>query len=233
GNGIILQIGSDKVGIGEEEEIDIDVPPEIKNDRTMVPIRVIAEIFNEKVIWEEGTKSVYIGEIPKKRIKGEVSIYVDEIKVVDVKLEGQLDDILLPTNEILKARNDGLKYYKQELAKNVPKEELEALESIGTFDPYGLRFEKKGEYQKEDAYLIGSHEAYLMYFPKTGEIAVNSFDEKDDGKYGEVYNRYIKAEPKPVIKDGKIYIPLKYLARAIRCHYSMDSDGNIHLNGIR
>ncbi|MDO5725206.1 MAG: copper amine oxidase N-terminal domain-containing protein [Tissierellia bacterium] len=55
-----------KLFIGKKEvinngKVDItDVAPVIKKDRTFVPLRYIAEAFNQVVIWDEASRSVYI-----------------------------------------------------------------------------------------------------------------------------------------------------------------------------
>lgn len=45
----------------DEIKQDLDVAPKIINDRTFVPIRVIAEAFNQKVNWDNVAKTVAIG----------------------------------------------------------------------------------------------------------------------------------------------------------------------------
>ena len=49
-------------GVTEErgEEIALDAPAEIVNDRTMVPVRAVAEAFGAEVSWDNETKSVII-----------------------------------------------------------------------------------------------------------------------------------------------------------------------------
>jgi hypothetical protein len=47
-------------------EISTDVPPEIKNGRTMVPIRVISESLGYNVNWDDVTKTVKIGMSQEK-----------------------------------------------------------------------------------------------------------------------------------------------------------------------
>jgi hypothetical protein len=42
------------------EEITLDAPPQIMNDRTMVPLRAISESFKANVMWDEASVSVYI-----------------------------------------------------------------------------------------------------------------------------------------------------------------------------
>ena len=54
--------------------IQTDVAPEIKNGRTMVPIRVIAEALGCEVEWEQATQTVKIISI-KKYITPSASCY--------------------------------------------------------------------------------------------------------------------------------------------------------------
>ena len=56
---IILKIGS-KTIIVDNKKYNLDVAPELVNDRTMLPIRAIAEHLNCKVDWENDTRSVII-----------------------------------------------------------------------------------------------------------------------------------------------------------------------------
>lgn len=56
-NQIKLTIGSEKAYLNGEEHT-LDTPPEIINDRTMLPIRFIAESFGYGVSWDDPTKTV-------------------------------------------------------------------------------------------------------------------------------------------------------------------------------
>lgn len=58
---IKLTIGQKIVWIFDEYVVN-DVAPEIKNDRTMLPIRVIAEALGAKVTWNEAEQKVTIAE---------------------------------------------------------------------------------------------------------------------------------------------------------------------------
>ena len=42
------------------EIIELDVPAQIINDRTLVPVRAVSESFNCKVGWDEATQTVAI-----------------------------------------------------------------------------------------------------------------------------------------------------------------------------
>ena len=52
-----MQIGNKNVSVGNNA-ITNDVAPVIRNNRTMVPVRVIAEALGSKVSWNEATKEV-------------------------------------------------------------------------------------------------------------------------------------------------------------------------------
>ena len=62
---IIMQIGKNSMYIadlltGINKEIQIDVPPQIINGRTLVPVRAVSESLNMNVGWDDSTKTVII-----------------------------------------------------------------------------------------------------------------------------------------------------------------------------
>ena len=56
-----LVIGSDNVK-KDNANIKLESPAEIRNGRTFVPVRAIAEIFNSEVQWDQVTKTVIINK---------------------------------------------------------------------------------------------------------------------------------------------------------------------------
>lgn len=58
-----LTIGSKKMKVNGKT-LALDAPAEIKDDRTFVPLRAIAESFGEKVDYSKDYKAVYIGDNP-------------------------------------------------------------------------------------------------------------------------------------------------------------------------
>ncbi len=56
---IVLQIGN-KAAFTSSGKISLDVPPSIIGDRTMVPVRFIAESIGANVGWNEYTRTVII-----------------------------------------------------------------------------------------------------------------------------------------------------------------------------
>ena len=57
----VFQIGRSTFDV-DDSTVKMDVAPKIINDRTFVPIRVIAELFNYKVDWDHTNWTVVIGE---------------------------------------------------------------------------------------------------------------------------------------------------------------------------
>lgn len=77
GYGGVLYLTIDKKEIknfsaGNSNTIKLDVAPKIKDDRTFVPLRAIAEAFGEKVDWDKDKRVVVIGDgYDSKKIKDE------------------------------------------------------------------------------------------------------------------------------------------------------------------
>lgn len=75
--GSVLYLTIDKKEIndfagGNSNIIKLDVAPSIKDDRTFVPLRAIAEAFGERVDWDKDKRVVVIGEgYDTKKIKSE------------------------------------------------------------------------------------------------------------------------------------------------------------------
>ncbi len=62
---VTLKIGDPVISINNDKK-ELDVAPVIINDRTMVPIRAIAEAFGADVNWDDATKTVDIS-IPEEK----------------------------------------------------------------------------------------------------------------------------------------------------------------------
>ena len=62
---IVMKIGSDlmivsDISAGTQEEITLDVPPQIVGDRTLVPVRAISESLGVSVDWVAETQTVVL-----------------------------------------------------------------------------------------------------------------------------------------------------------------------------
>ena len=65
---------------GNSNTIKLDVAPKIKDDRTFVPLRAIAEAFGEKVDWDKDKRIVVIGDgYDSKKIKEEKKEVLDPL----------------------------------------------------------------------------------------------------------------------------------------------------------
>ena len=66
---LTLKIGSNVISLEDEkkkDKISIDVPAKIIKNRTFVPLRAVAELFGEKVNWDDDTSTVFVGDVPKE-----------------------------------------------------------------------------------------------------------------------------------------------------------------------
>lgn len=59
GKDILMKVGSNKVYIGNQQK-ELDMHPIVKNGRTFVPLRFIAETFDASVSWNKDTRTVHI-----------------------------------------------------------------------------------------------------------------------------------------------------------------------------
>lgn len=88
-----LVIGDDMIWYSDMDKagpVDIDVPAMIKNGRTMVPLRAIAELFDMKVKWDSKKRSVYIDN---KVITTMINVNNAGVRVMDaLKQKGSLPD---------------------------------------------------------------------------------------------------------------------------------------------
>lgn len=66
-NVIVMNIGSKTFSVtnvitAETKNIGLDVPPQVINDRTLVPIRAVSEALDKNVDWDNNTKTVTISD---------------------------------------------------------------------------------------------------------------------------------------------------------------------------
>lgn len=77
GTTVELTIGSNKMMVNGKAVL-LDAPAEIRDDRTFVPLRAIAEAFGEKVDYSSDYKAVYIGDNPKYNAFYKVVYYYEK-----------------------------------------------------------------------------------------------------------------------------------------------------------
>lgn len=84
---IVLQIGSTAVLVDDQAIIN-DVAPVIRNDRTLVPIRVITETLGGQVAWNEAAKEVTL-TVNGKEIKMTIGKVLEKYGVAPVIIGGR------------------------------------------------------------------------------------------------------------------------------------------------
>ena len=84
---IILQIGSTAVLVDDQAIIN-DVAPVIRNDRTLVPIRIITEALGGQVAWNEAAKEVTL-TVNGKEIKMTIGKALEKYGVAPVIIGGR------------------------------------------------------------------------------------------------------------------------------------------------
>ena len=87
GKTIKLQIGSRIVNV-DNEAVIYDAAPVIRNDRTLVPIRIITEALGGKVDWNGATKEVTLS-INDKEIKMTIGKALEKYGVAPVIIDGR------------------------------------------------------------------------------------------------------------------------------------------------
>ena len=103
-----LTIGSNKMKVNGKV-LTLDAPAEIKDERTFVPLRAIAESFGEKVDYSKDYKAVYIGDNPVYN-KNYRAVYYYEganpvitdytVNIVTYRITGQNGQIIQNCNSI-------------------------------------------------------------------------------------------------------------------------------------
>lgn len=78
---VSLKIGSNQMIVNGKSKY-LDAPAEIKDDRTFIPLRAVAEAFNEKVDYSSDYKAIYIGNNPTYNKFYKVVYYYEGAKPV-------------------------------------------------------------------------------------------------------------------------------------------------------
>ena len=89
-----LVIGDDTIWYSDKEKagpVAIDVPAEIQNGRTMVPLRAVAELFDMNVKWDGKKRAVYIDNNTENQYT--ITLKNAGLKIMDaLKQKGSLPD---------------------------------------------------------------------------------------------------------------------------------------------
>lgn len=159
-------------------KIELDTPAVIKNDRTFVPIRAIAEAFGERVHWDNDKRVVVIGDnYDSKKIKN------DEIE----KTEDPLGLDYLYKKDMAGKSDEEKAIYENKM-RNMPSKVFEGRKN-GEVEAClaWLSFAKAGEFFEADLnknpYLNPNKDGLDIGLTKRGE-SMSSFDDYEkDEKY--------------------------------------------------
>ncbi len=145
---LILKINSNDYTINNQNKKS-DVFPIIINNRTMVPVRLIAESFNQKVVWDDKNKTVAIGNDYNNTIyeMAVVTRVIDgdtiEVKINEDKKTVRLIGVNTPET---KHPKKGAEYYGKEASNftnlQLNKKTIYLQKDVSDTDKYGrlLRF---------------------------------------------------------------------------------------------
>lgn len=90
-----MQIGNSVINVGGTE-VTLDVPPQLIDDRTLVPVRAVAESFLSKVDWNNDSSTVII----TSQNSSDVNVTTDFICNVNPTLAYGLDDMWRYTDAV-------------------------------------------------------------------------------------------------------------------------------------
>ena len=102
---IMLQINNTRMFVNDQQ-VDLDVPAQLINDRTMVPLRAIFEALEAQVEWDDETQTVtaYRGTVSISLQIGSTSLFVNRVeKVIDVPAQLVDARTLVPVRAISEA----------------------------------------------------------------------------------------------------------------------------------
>lgn len=86
--------------------VEPDVPPIIRNDRTLVPIRIISENLGYNVQWDESARSVTIMKVNKaaQRIDKSFFMFIDQPFIFDIDTDYM--NMAVKTPELVAGENE-------------------------------------------------------------------------------------------------------------------------------
>ena len=177
GINIHMQIGNPIMKVNAKE-ISLDSPPIIVDDRTLVPVRAIAEAFNVRTSWDPVEEAVILSAISKSQ-NGENTFDEEkyELKkpgIKTVNIGGTIYGVSVPENMICTRQRD---YMNNELfSDNV----ISYSDGITMYFNTGAYEYKNGLFKSFDEFYNDYHRRW----PSATDMYENiSFDYKIDDKY--------------------------------------------------
>ena len=188
---IIIPAGAEKniSVILNGNEINFDVPPQIINERTMVPLRAIFEALGAEVDWNSDTKTV-TSEKDGTTIKLTIdnpTMYIND-KAVTLDAPGCIIDgrTLVPVRAISEAYDAVVEWDSNRRIVNIKSEAMinaSFMQSNSEFEKFKNQLMEKGSYDNaKERYYLARKSYYnhvYWYSPIDNEILVLVKDEND------------------------------------------------------
>ncbi len=207
-----ITIGDTKVYINDGAEIESDVPAQIINDRTMVPLRVLSESIGAKVDWDGNTRTV---TVTTPEIKGEAPEAVNYETKTDT-VDGSVSKVTYSYPVVTDVYT-----FADLLNKNIAADAKEVATTIANENESG-----KSELNIDiDIKDNGSGLFTVMYLINGEDVALCSYGISDGAKMTEegYFNALHGGEPK---SDDSRYELKEYSANA-QC-----TDGDVCINAL-
>ena len=214
-NFVIVFIGQDFL-ITDKDEITLDVPAKIVNDRTLVPLRAVSEAFDTKVEWLEDIKTVCLytkhgmhkikSAVISKEIKNKIGIKVMDIACTYPVIENpeNLDWI----EKLNKEYRENAEKYAADVEKEYAEKANQLCEETGieSFYPFEFKLtytidtDRNGLFSLTNHYSenIGDSQEYrresAVYNTETGEKLTLSdiVSGDDDERHTMAYDVFVK-----------------------------------------
>lgn len=230
GNILTHTIGTNEFQMNGEVKT-FDSSSSIVNDRTLIPLRAVAEILNSKVDWDNKTQTVTIEKEEKQldNIEKEIMMHVLDInynpkdtkRYVEYKRNHQdlsIEQVIMDVNmdldkELVEVIDNGIVLNYHGLKYMFPKEEdVEVIEDPDDILAYSNKFNKyPDDYEPKDLQNAYTNETLKDEFKYNGSNLFEEFIRQETNQaYQEMCNAYIiengfTSDSNKIIKNMIIY----------------------------
>lgn len=166
GKEIALKIGQKRMQVGEEEKI-LDVPAKIIGDRTMVPLRAVAEAFDTQVEWDQQTYTAQIispktahrihDRYQKYSVTNEEGVEILRMNLAYPEFENPSQNLYLRQINQHYADWDGIMEQFSEYREDAQQYYLECQREDKRFEPYQVDWVFDVPYDKESIIAVTEH----------------------------------------------------------------------------
>lgn len=160
-SGVVPASAEEKVitVVVDGEAVNFDVPPQIINDRTMVPVRAIFEALGATVSWNDETKTVTATKeesVVSLTINSNVMKVNDTEKTIDVPAQIVNDRTLVPVRAISEAFECAVEWDQETYTVTITSTEEEILIDFTNDDGTMSVLQYRMRYGFEQEYLPGT-----------------------------------------------------------------------------